>query len=536
VKLLSYLLIFLILLGGSALADNPEQIFEKCGPCVVLFKNAEDETFGSGVLVTDKGYILTAAHLFEGIENFSIQLPKGKKIPLRRFLFRDDDLDLAALEVSEKGLPYVEMGRPDSVKIGQSVLAIGNPMGLDNTVSVGIISGKRPWGEDTYLLQTTAPISSGSSGGGLFDDDGRLLAITIAFYNKGQNLNFCVPAHFADLDRIPKLDKLIAAHPDKAEHYRDRAKAYFDCNEYQLALIDVRSALKLDPKDLKAIDLQGECFYEQKRYPEAVEVFDKLIGLAPTRTEGYFDRGYTLFIMDEFQRAIPDLRKVVAANPTHELATSALGRCLYFMDENLEAAEFLSLAINLSPEEASYYYYRGLAYFDAGKHDDALTDMNKSIQLDGETASPYFYRGRLAQFKDQTQDALDAFDKAHKLDGKDGEILYYRALSHIGLYNFETALADLNQAVALGYKKRDVFFFRGLIFTNFSRFDRAVAEFSRALEIEPDYADALVGRGSAYAAGGDTESARKDFKKVLTLEVDEETLQEAREGLEGLDG
>jgi hypothetical protein len=108
--------------------------------------------------------------------------------------FPDTARDLCQLSVRNFSAPAAKLGGIKNLRIGQRVYAIGNPQGLQLTISEGIISSLRDIDEVTPLIQTTAPISAGSSGGGLFDSDGHLIGITTLSMREGQNLNFAYPA------------------------------------------------------------------------------------------------------------------------------------------------------------------------------------------------------------------------------------------------------------------------------------------------------------------------------------------------------
>jgi S1-C subfamily serine protease len=112
----------------------------------------------------------------------------------------DEQLDLCALDVARLDAPQVTVASASVLRTGQRVYAIGAPQGLELTISEGIVSSLRQVDEGT-LIQTTAPVSPGSSGGGLFTADGRLVGIVTFQYREGQNLNFALPADWIDAMR-----------------------------------------------------------------------------------------------------------------------------------------------------------------------------------------------------------------------------------------------------------------------------------------------------------------------------------------------
>ncbi len=143
---------------------------------------------GSGFIISPDGRIVTNYHVIDGAESGKVVLNDGTTFTDIKVLGWDKVGDLAIIKVSGTGLPTVTMGNSDVAQIGESVVAIGSPLGLQNTVSTGIISARR----EGYL-QTTAPISHGSSGGALFNMMGEVIGITSAGMEEGANLGFAIP-------------------------------------------------------------------------------------------------------------------------------------------------------------------------------------------------------------------------------------------------------------------------------------------------------------------------------------------------------
>jgi len=157
---------------------------------IVVYDNTGAEfAFGSGFFIGN-GKILTNAHVVEGAysaEVFSL-IKNYKDVTIIK---RDNDLDLAILEVQSVGEPIILFADDINLRVGQKVLAIGNPEGLERTVSDGMISAIRNQ-DGVQYIQITAPISGGSSGGPLLNLQGLVIGVTFAGLNEGQNLNFAV--------------------------------------------------------------------------------------------------------------------------------------------------------------------------------------------------------------------------------------------------------------------------------------------------------------------------------------------------------
>ncbi len=156
---------------------------------------------GSGFLITSDGYILTNEHVIEGAEEIQVTLTGRQKPYKARVVGSDRDLDLAVLKIDAgTGLPYLRLGDSDRVAVGNWVIAIGNPYGLDHTVTVGVISAKgRPVTvqDRSYrnLLQTDASINPGNSGGPLLNLSGEVIGINTAVNAQAQGIGFAIPSN-----------------------------------------------------------------------------------------------------------------------------------------------------------------------------------------------------------------------------------------------------------------------------------------------------------------------------------------------------
>lgn len=154
---------------------------------------------GSGFAVFDDGIILTNYHVIaEDAYRVIAECDDGFVFELERIVTYDELLDIAILRTSYfTGMTPLDFGSSEQLERGENLVAIGSPLGLRNTVSKGVFSGYI-WEGDVEMLQFTASISSGSSGGALFNDDGMVIGITTATYVDGQNLNLAVPIEQAE--------------------------------------------------------------------------------------------------------------------------------------------------------------------------------------------------------------------------------------------------------------------------------------------------------------------------------------------------
>ncbi len=180
----------------SPLSEDPffGQFFGTPGP---------QQNLGSGVIVSAQGYILTNNPVVEGADQVAVAFPDGRQT-VARVVGADPETDLAVLKIDASDLPAITLGQTDDVHVGDVVLAIGNPFGVGQTVTMGIVSalGRHDLGINTFenFIQTDAAINPGNSGGALVDTRGNLVGVNSAIYSRTGSsigIGFAIPVSTA---------------------------------------------------------------------------------------------------------------------------------------------------------------------------------------------------------------------------------------------------------------------------------------------------------------------------------------------------
>ena len=172
-----------------------EEIFELIAPSTVEI-NAEGDTFtstGTGCFIDDKGTVVTNYHVIESCHTINIKTQDGSTYKVKSVLGFDKDRDLAIIKANCQNESFVTL-KTDEVKTGEKVYTLGSSLGLTGTFSEGIISSASRVVDGFEFIQTTAPISSGNSGGPLVNEYGEVIGITTGAFTEGQNLNLAIPA------------------------------------------------------------------------------------------------------------------------------------------------------------------------------------------------------------------------------------------------------------------------------------------------------------------------------------------------------
>lgn len=164
----------------------------------MLDNNGQPIAQGSGFVISKDGRIVTNYHVIKIGNSAIVKLPNGAFFPVDGVLAFDKERDIAVIKAHGENFHTVPLGDSSRVEVGDEVVAIGNPLSLESTVSNGIISGIRSVREEGgSFLQVTTPISPGSSGGPLFNMDGQVVGITTMYLKGGENLNFAIPINDA---------------------------------------------------------------------------------------------------------------------------------------------------------------------------------------------------------------------------------------------------------------------------------------------------------------------------------------------------
>jgi Tfp pilus assembly protein PilF len=298
---------------------KPRDLFKLLSPSVFVVETLDARgtaiALGSGVSAA-KDEIVTNRHVVEGGKAWRVR--QGSNTWTARIAFLDSEHDLCGLRV--EGLTAIPVNTRASLtlSVGERVYALGSPEGLELSLSEGLISGIRKF-EGVSLIQTTAPISHGSSGGGLFDEQGKLVGITTFAIKDGQNINFAIPTELVlGLKNHPATelrqteaesnasqamllsqianDALQSGDYEKAlQTYKQMAQltpndpgAWFGVGEVSLKLNRLESALQaceravqVGPEEADSWNCLGDAYDRLGRYAEAEQAFKKAIDLGP---------------------------------------------------------------------------------------------------------------------------------------------------------------------------------------------------------------------------------------------------------------
>jgi hypothetical protein len=289
-----FILLLVFLWPVLALALSASQVFEQVKDSVVVVKalnrQGKQVGLGSGV-VLPSGEVATNHHVATAGERLQVGA-HGRYVPAF-LLASDPERDLALLLAPGLAATPARLGRAGGLKVGDKVFAVGAPYGLELSLSEGIVSQLR--GGPPPLIQTTAPISPGSSGGGLFNDRGELVDLTTFYLKGGQGLNFALPVEFltelaASQEPRPPARAAPVTPPGPAASgdWENQAAAPGKSQDWHGLLAHCRRWIQAQLDKASAYFYLGFAYYyyEMGRHQEAVEAFREALRLKPDDADG----------------------------------------------------------------------------------------------------------------------------------------------------------------------------------------------------------------------------------------------------------
>jgi tetratricopeptide (TPR) repeat protein len=454
----------LFLIGGFSPATGQESLpllIKKTEPSIVVIVTYGREGNilgqGTGFFINPEGDVVTNSHVLEGAARAVAQTSDGKEHAVRRILAEDKEGDLVRLsvEISKETVSPLPV-RAGFPEVGERIFIIGTPLGLDKTVSDGIISAVRDVPAFGKIIQVTAPISPGSSGSPVIDMHGEVIGVATFFVGAGQNLNFAIPG-----ERIARL----AGGREETLSERDerRIKDWF------------------------------------------------------ASAEGLYSAGLHLLWTEEYARALPYFVETVKKNPGHGPGYFQIGYCLAKLGQYLEAIESYKRALRIIPEEAGVYSNLCTAYGRAGRFDEAIESCKTAIRLKPDFAEAFSNLGWSYQKAGRPQEAVEACKQAIRLKPDFSSAHHNLGNSYAALKKYAEAIDAYKEAIRIQFDYAESHSDLGAAYFHTGRIEEAIVSYKQALRLKPALAEARLNLGMAYLRLGDKGSAIEEYKALKGL-------------------
>ena len=332
----SLLVSFLLITGEISAQENQlKDVIKRVMPATVLvmtYDDSEQILFqGSGFFVSERGEVITNYHVMSGANSAVVKLPDGSIYKATDVLAEDITSDLIKLKVDTGGskvqcLPLYKT----LVEVGEKVVVIGSPQGLESTVSDGIVSAVRDVKGFGSIIQITAPISPGSSGSAVVNMKGEVVGVASAQMLEGQNLNFVVPA--VKITELKEKKQAIARKEDTAKKQADdiysKALYYYFEGNYEKALPFFKQYLKTHPDSSDAWSYAGICYFVLGLDQETLQACKQVIRLKPDLAEAHYNLGVAYGKLGLNQEALQAFKQAIRLKPDDAEAHYYMGVCL----------------------------------------------------------------------------------------------------------------------------------------------------------------------------------------------------------------
>ncbi|MBU2496389.1 MAG: trypsin-like peptidase domain-containing protein [Candidatus Omnitrophica bacterium] len=390
---------------------------------------------GSGFIVSSDGRTVTNYHVISDARTIGVRVD-GKEFTAEGLLHVDKANDLALLKINGRNFSPVRIGNAENLTVGSRVYVISSPRGLENSLSEGLISAVRTMGSQK-VVQITAPISPGSSGGPVFNESGEVIAVATYILKESQNVNFAIPISVI-ADKIA-VKRAIMKKEVPAEDYSRTAEYWLNrCRAYA------------------ASDL-GE---------DGINACDKALVINPSLAEAHLIKGILYLSLYEVSEAISNCTKAIQLTEDEALLTSAhsvramsymfLGRYPYALSDSTYALKL----IQEKPENAMLVYWARMAHGGshvmAGNFNQAISDFDAVMKFRDDIAAEwlgvtYQYRGHAYFRSGRYREAIDNYNQNIALYPERLPDVYRNlGLSHYYLGRKDLALENLQIAARLG--------------------------------------------------------------------------------------
>ena len=421
--MLRYTLIAIVLFSSSlAHAKTPGEVYEQAAKSTVVVLNMDGkgktQGMGSGVILPDRD-VVTNCHVVKDASSLRVRI--GKQEYPATLRYSDWDRDVCSLVVTGINASAVVVGSTKTLKVGAKVYAVGAPKGLELTLSDGIVSSLREVKGGQYI-QTTAAISPGSSGGGLFDEHGALVGLTTFYLAEGQNLNFAVPVEW--VQELPKrsvktapkvqtetqwLNKAVElesredwpalikhclgwtqAQPGSAEAWYNLGNAYGKAVQSAKAIEAYQQALRNNPELAEAWYNLGNAYGKAVQSAKAIEAFQQALRINPELAEAWYNLGIAYGKAGQSAKAIEAFQQALRINPEDAEAWNNLGNTYVKAGQSAKAIGAFQQALRINPEDADAWNNLGIAYALSGQRDKVLEVYKRLKSLDSSLAERFF--------------------------------------------------------------------------------------------------------------------------------------------------
>lgn len=463
-----WFLLFLLIPLPTAAQDLLPDLVRRIKPSAVAIETydsrGEKLSRGSGFFVEDDR-IVTNRHVLEGAYRAEVHSSSGAVFPVKGVLAVDAEGDIALLKIDAPAPPVRPLPLDKtSPQEGESIVVIGNPLGLEGSVTNGIVSAVRDIPTFGRIIQITAPISSGSSGSPVVNMQGQVIGIATLQITGGQSVNFAIPSERISQLQIAGMTSLADLVASTGRNKRAKAVQFFrdglsflskdDCEK---ALPYFEKAVESDSNYAEAWAQSGFCNEKLGRHAEALEASKKAVSLRPS-AESYFNIGLASFYLKQYK----------------------------------DAAEAYRQSIKLDPYNAADAQYAlGLVYRDWGKPDEEIQAYKQAIRLRPDYTVAFERLGSRYLKSKKYNEAVEIFRQLAALKPGDANAPNNMGEAYFELNKLNEAIESFRQSIRLKPDFGKAYYNLGRTLMAMGNRDAALEQYTILTNIDPDYAEKL---------------------------------------------
>jgi len=482
---------------------------------------------GSGFFVSDTGEVITNYHVMSDAAKAAIKTPNGGIYTISSIIAEDVTSDLIKLQADIKGskVQFLTINKVVP-EVGEKVVIIGSPVGLESTVSDGIISAVRDVPGFGNIIQTTAPISPGSSGSPVVNMNGEVWGVASAQMREGQNLNFVIPsAKIIELNEKKQTPSFAKKGKGgtQADDILATAMFYYLKDNYGEALPFFIQYLKINPESAFAWFGAGHCCSSLGRYEEAIQAYKEAIRLKPDFA-AYNNLANTYHELGRNEEAFRAIQQAIRLEPEHAGGYYNLGNACDELGRYEEAIQAYKKAIRLKPDYVNAHYNMGISFGNLGRYEEAIQAYREAIRLKPDFAEAHNSLGNAYRELGRYEEAIQAIQQAIRL--KPGFAKAYMSLGLIydALGRNEEAIQSYEQAIRLKPDAAAAYFGLGMLYDKLGRNEEEIQAFQQSIHLKPDFAMAYLAYyflGQTYGKLDRYEEAIQSYKQAIRLKPDD---------------
>ncbi len=435
--------------------DQLPELVRRIKPSAVAIEtfDARNEKLsrGSGFFI-DSDRVVTNRHVIDNAFRAEVHSHNGTIYPVKGVIAVDAEGDLALLRIdAPPGQVRPLVLDRTSPQEGESVVVIGNPLGLEGSVTNGIVSAVRDIPTFGRIIQITAPISPGSSGSPVVNMQGQVIGVATLQVTGGQSVNFAIPSErISQLQAcaLLSLSDLVAAsgrnkRAKAVQAFRD-GLSFLSKDDCEKALPYFEKAVESDSNYAEAWAQTGFCREKLGRHSEAIEASKKAVSLRPS-AESYFNIGLASYYLKNYREAAENYRQAIRLDPYNAAdAQYALGLVYRDWGRPEEEIQAYKQAIKLKPDYVSAYERLGSRYFRSKKYPEAIETYKQLVALKPGDATVPNSIGEAYLEMNLTSDAVAAFRQAIQLKPDFGKAYYNLGKSLLAMGNRDGAVEQYN--------------------------------------------------------------------------------------------